>query len=196
MWHTLGVLRSFLMESGDVSMDLRLGIEQKLKWFAGSSASQVLSLPWIIHRLEKGPDQSWCLTYAAKEMRRLYNNVSTETGLKVMSMKTEKWGWYARPMSFILMSAVSIWIKFKESRKDFKLALRHFCKVFFSDKNAQFKKVKQTSWIKSPTCTKILFVSFVADNKILRSFYTTELMHGRLVLVRGFERSNQGKYLA
>ena len=178
-------------------MDLLLGVEQRLKWYADSLASQVLSRLWIIHRLEKGPDQSWCLTYAAKEMRRLYNNVSTETGLKVMSMKTEKWGWYARPMSLILMSAVSIWIKFKESRKDFKLALRQFfCKGFFSDKNAQFKKVKQTSWIKSPTCTKILFVSFVADNKTLRSFYTTELMHGRLVLVRGFEWSNQGKYLA
>ena len=196
MWHTLDVLRSFPMESGDVSMDLLLGVEQRLKWYADSLASQVLSRLWIIHRLEKGPDQFWCLTYAAKEMRRLCDNVSTEAGLKVMSMRTEKWGWYAKAMSFILMSAVSIWIKFKESREDFKLALRHFCKGFFSDKNAQFKKVKQTSWIKSPTCTKILSVSFVVDNNILRSFYTTELMHGRLVLVIGFEWSNQGKYLA
>ena len=170
MWHTLGVLRSFLMESGDVSMDLRLGIEQKLKWFAGSSASQVLSRPWIFHRLEKGPDQSWCLTYAAKEMRRLYNNVNIETGLKVMFMKTEKRGWYARPTSLILMSAVSIWTKFQASRKDFMLALVIFCKGLFSDKNVQYKKVKQTSWIKNPIFTKILFVSLAVDNKILRSF--------------------------
>ena len=31
------------MESGDVSMDLLLGVEQRLKWYADSLASQVLS---------------------------------------------------------------------------------------------------------------------------------------------------------
>ena len=63
------------------------------------------------------------------------------------------------------------------------LALVIFCKGPFSDKNVQYKKVKQTSWIKNPIFTKILFVSLAVDNKILRSFYSTELMHGRLELV-------------
>ena len=43
--------------------------------------------------------------------------------------------------------------------------------------------------------SKILFVSLVVDKNILRSFSFTELMHGRLVLVIGFERSIQGKVL-
>ena len=50
------------------------------------------------------------------------------------------------------------------------LALVIFCKGLFSDKNVQYKKVKQTSWIKNPIFTKILFVSLAVDNKILRSF--------------------------